>query len=117
MHEVIVGVEGVTFQLAHDLTYALPLLCLFGIAVQIWPSRFGVLGSPGALRYWAAGMVAVWMLAAVNVLLLYYVWKYHSRLEGFGFFFLVGYLGPSMVLSLVSLVIRHKMQGSKKENG
>lgn len=62
-------------------------------------------------------MVAVWMFAAVSVLLLYYVWKYHSRLEGFGFFFLVGYLGPSMILSLVWLVIQYKMYGRKKENG
>lgn len=108
--EMILWAEGVAFQMTQELSYALPLLCLFGVAVQIWPNRFGVLGAPEARKGWAAVMAVIWLFAAANFLLLFYVWKYHSRQEGFGFFFLAAYLGPSLILSLIWLALRLRLR-------
>lgn len=105
------------FQTAQALVYALPLVCLFGVAVQAWPGRFGVLGSSASRKAFAFVMIAVWLFAIAGALLLNHVTENYSRSYGFLLLSFLVYLVPSMILSLIGLIVRYKLCRGEKGNG
>ncbi|WP_175212628.1 hypothetical protein [Achromobacter aegrifaciens] len=104
------------FRTAQASMYALPLVCLFGVAVQAWPGRFGVLGSSASRRAFSFVMIAVWLFA-MGALLLNHVTENYSRSYGFLLLSFLAYLGPSMILSLIGGIVRYKMRRAERGNG
>ncbi|WP_088157415.1 hypothetical protein [Achromobacter xylosoxidans] len=105
------------FRTAQALMYALPLVCLLGVAVQAWPGRFGVLGSSASRRAFSFVMIAVWLFAIAGALLLNHVTENYSRSYGFLLLSFLVYLGPSMILSLIGGIVRYKMRRAERGNG
>ncbi len=108
MRELMIGSTELVFQTGRILAYVLPLVCLLAIAVHVWPGRFAALGTSAARTSLVAVMWGVWLFAAVGFFLLYYVSQNYDRSYGFGFIPFAIYMGPSLILSVICLVLRYK---------
>jgi len=117
VRELVIGVTDMALQTALALAYALPVVCLVGIAVHVWPQHFGVLGAAAARKGFAALMWAVWLFAIAGFLLLYFVSQNYARSYGYGFIPFAMWVGPSLILSLIGLVVRHKVRSGDEVHG
>ncbi|MGB3436597.1 hypothetical protein [Achromobacter sp.] len=117
MDHLILWSAEMAFRTAQALMYALPLVCLFGVAVQARPGRFGVLGSSAARRAFSFVMIAVWPFAIAGALLLNHVTENYSRSYGFLLLSFLVYLGPSMILSLIGGIVRYRVRRAETGNG
>lgn len=116
MREFLIWAADMAFQTAYALVYVLPLVCVVGIAVHIGPHRFGALGSSAARKGLAIVMAAVWLLAIVGFFLLLYVSRSYSREHGFVLVAFLAYMAPSLVLSLIGLIVRYKTRVRDEED-
>lgn len=116
MREFLIWAADTAFQTAYALVYVLPLVCAVGIAVHVWPRRFGVLGSLASRTGFAIVMAAVWLLAIVGGGLLFYVSQNYSREHGFVLIALIAYMAPSLILSLIGLILRYKTRARSGED-
>ncbi len=62
-------------------------------------------------------MIAVWLFAIAGALLLNHVTENYSRSYGFLLLSFLVYLVPSMILSLIGLIVRYKLCRGEKGNG
>ncbi|MGS1110097.1 hypothetical protein ACVCNH_27885 [Achromobacter anxifer] len=116
MREFLIWAADMAFQTAYALVYVLPLVCVVGIAIHVWPRRFGALGSSASRKGLAIVMTAVWLLAIVGIFLLFYVSRSYSREHGFVLVAFLAYMAPSLVLSLIGLVVRYKTRVRGEED-
>jgi len=117
LDHLILWSAEMAFRTAQALMYALPLVCLFGVAVQAWPGKFGVLGSSASRKTFSVVMIAVWLFAIAGALLLNHVTENYSRSYGFLVLSFLVYLGPSMILSLIGGIVRYKVRWAERGNG
>lgn len=89
--------------------YVLPLACLLAVMIHLQPQCFGKLGTLTFRRWISGGMAAIWVFALSLFFLLYWVAAHYDNAYGYAMLGLMSYMSPSLIMSLVALLVHWRV--------
>lgn len=101
--------------IAWSSCHVLPLACVLAVIINLWPQRFGKLGTVASRRWISGGMAAIWVFALSLLLLLYWVASRYDNGYGYAMPGLMTYMIPSLIISLVALLIHWRLARRDRE--
>lgn len=96
--------------------YVLPLACVLAVIIHLWPQCFGKLGALASRRRISGGMAAIWLFALSLLFLLYWVASRYDNGYGYAMLGLMTYMSPSLIMSLVALLVHWGLARRDREH-
>ncbi|MDR7946855.1 hypothetical protein [Achromobacter aegrifaciens] len=116
LREILMALAELGILIAWSSCHVLPLACVLAVIIHLWPQRFGKLGTLASMRWVSGGMAAIWVCALSLLLLLYWVASRYDNGYGYAMLGLMTYMSPSLIMSLVALLVHWRLARRDREH-